>query len=462
MSDNPRKAYVVAVDMGYGHQRAVYPLRRFAASPASWNWPEEKIISANDYPGMPIFDRIRWSFTEKAYESISRLHGLPLFGPIIFELLAYVEKIADFYPRRNLSQPILPLRLLYALIRGGFGKALIDKLNERPLPLIVSFPLVAFMAEEHGYKEEIYCLCTDTDIARSWAPLRPHRSRITYLAPTVRVRERLRLYGVQHDKVIVTGFPLPETAGYDNDFDRSQADKATIGARLSRLDPQIRYRHKYGELIRLYLGNHLRLDENAVTNRDQGPSFTLMFAIGGAGAQAAIALSILESLRYEIAANNVRLFLVAGTSKTIRDRFTAAAARFNLDRSLGSSLRIIYNDDKYAYFQEFNSLLPETDILWTKPSELSFYAGLGLPVIMSPALGPQEECNRSWLHMMGAGFEEYDPRYTQEWLFDWIDSGWLAEAAMNGYINAPKQAASHIEDIVLRGERHEIEDIHFV
>ena len=50
--------------------------------------------------------------------------------------------------------------------------------------------------------------------------------------------------------------------------------------------------------------------------------------------------------------------------------------------------------------------------------------------------------------MIGAGFEQYDPRYTHEWLFDWINSGILAEAAMNGFINAPKRATEYIEKII--------------
>ena len=81
---------------------------------------------------------------------------------------------------------------------------------------------------------------------------------------------------------------------------------------------------------------------------------------------------------------------------------------------------------------------------------------------MAPALGSQEEYNQSWLHMMGAGFEQYDPRYAHEWVFDWINSGWLAEAAMNGFLNASKHGADHIEDIVLHGKRTEIADVHFV
>jgi len=104
----------------------------------------------------------------------------------------------------------------------------------------------------------------------------------------------------------------------------------------------------------------------------------------------------------------------------------------------------------------------KTDILWTKPSELSFYAGLGLPIIIAPTVGSQEEFNKEWLISIGAGVEQQDPRYVNEWLADWLDSGWLAEAAMNGFLNAPHKGAYHMEEVVLKGKRSEIEDIHLL
>jgi len=114
------------------------------------------------------------------------------------------------------------------------------------------------------------------------------------------------------------------------------------------------------------------------------------------------------------------------------------------------------------YFALFNKVLLTTDILWTKPSELSFYAGLGLPIIMAPTIGSQEDFNRTWLHAVGAGMEQEDPRYTHQWLFDWLESGWLAQAAMEGFLDAPKHGTYHIEKIVFEGKRSEIEDRHLL
>jgi len=461
MPDQDKKAYIVAVDMGYGHQRAVFPLMDISDTPASWNITKPYIITANDYPAIPHSDRFKWYCTRKTYESISRFQGFPIFGKRVFHLMSYLQRIESFYPRRDLSKPTFPVKLVYRLIKNGLGKHLVDVLNEKPLPLICSFPIPALCAEEHGYKGDIYCLCTDTDIARSWAPLHPEKSRIVYLAPTLRAKERLKLYGVKDDNIVLTGFPLPKEkpahASLKENEQEEQNKKLsdTLKTRIFKLDPSGIYHNKFEKLISLYLGPDFG------THRNDKP-LSVTFAIGGAGAQSEIALQILDSFAEKIRKGEVRLNLVAGTSKPIMKKFDRAVHELFLEPYTNGFVTILYSEDKYEYFRKFNALLTETDILWTKPSELSFYAGLGLPIVMSPPLGSQEEFNEAWLHMAGAGFEQYDPRYADEWLFDWIDSGWLAEAAMNGFLNAPKNGTERIKNLVLYGKKTEIEDVHFV
>ena len=51
---------------------------------------------------------------------------------------------------------------------------------------------------------------------------------------------------------------------------------------------------------------------------------------------------------------------------------------------------------------------------------------------------------------VGAGISQEDPRYTNEWLFDWINSGWLAEAAMSGFLEAPKYGIYNIYKVMSR------------
>ncbi|MDE2188562.1 MAG: hypothetical protein KGJ35_02425 [Patescibacteria group bacterium] len=447
------KAYIVTVDMGYGHQRAVFPLEKIATLPENWRATQQNIISANAYPDIPTIDKLLWLGTRKIYETLSRMHGFPILGKRLFHILNIVETIPSFYPRRDLHRPNGAILFAYFFIRLGFGKHLIGELNKNPRPLIVSFPLCAFMAEVHQYVGEIYCLCTDTDIARAWVPVNPAKSRIKYLAPTFRVHERLKSYGVPPENIFLTGFPVPEIS---SEKKTAYDETGTILAkRLSRLDPHHSYAKRYRGLLSLYIGQ----DHSTPSSHSR---VTIAFAVGGAGAQTEIGLHLLHSLEKQIRDGSIRLILVAGSSKRIKKIFEREVHRLQLGKLLDKDLKILFDRDKYRYFQKFNELLAETDILWTKPSELSFYVGLGVPIIMTPPLGAQEDCNRDWLLMMGAGISQYDPRYAHEWLPDWINSGRLAHAAASGFVNASRDAADRIESIVLHGVKKEIEEVGFI
>ena len=444
------EAYIVTVDMGYGHQRAVYPLKDIAACPVGWQ--DATIITANNYGGIPRSDRVRWESSRKLYEWVSRLKKIPLIGPLSFSVMDYIQRIDPFYPKRDLSRPILQLKEIYRMIREGWGKHLIDTLNQKPLPLLTSFFAIAFFAEEHGYDGDIYCLCTDTDISRAWAPLHPKDSRIKYCAPNKRVKQRLEHYGVPSAQIFVTGFPLPK----ENTGDRSlKTLKESLGSRIVNLDPNLRYQRKYSPIIEDYLGK-------GYCDTKKTHPLTITFAVGGAGAQRDIGITILESLHEYIDQGKIKLNLVAGSRNDVYVYYEERVKSLHLNFHHKGMVNIIYDAQKMEYFEKFNAALLTTDILWTKPSELSFYAGLGLPIIIAPSIGSQEDYNRAWLHSIGAGFEQEDPRYTHQWLFDWLESGWLAEAAMSGFLHAPRSGAYHIEEVVLKGKRSEIEDVHLL
>lgn len=441
-----KKAYVVAVDMGYGHQRAAYPLKDIAACQLGCPTEDINIINANSYHGIPHGDKTRWKNSRKLYETISRMKKIPLIGEKIFAALDYFQRIPDFYPRRDLSAPTMQLKSIYKWMSKGWGKHLIEQLNENPLPFVTSFFIPAFFAEYHGYKGDIYAICTDTDVSRAWVALHPKKSRIKYLVPNKRVRERLKLYGVDAKRIFVTGFPLPkENIGKD-----LAVLKKSLGKRIVNLDPQGRYQKKYARTIEQYLGK-------GYCKNPKRP-LTITFAVGGAGAQREIGVTIMHSLKKHIKQGKVRMNLVAGSRPEINRYFTSEVRKAGLKKGV----HVLFDPHKLDYFGLFNKALLETDILWTKPSELSFYAALGVPIIMAPTIGSQEVFNKQWLHSINAGFEQEDPRYTHEWLFDWLESGWLAEAAMEGFLDAPRNGAYHVEDVVLHGKRSEIEDMHLL
>ena len=92
--------------------------------------------------------------------------------------------------------------------------------------------------------------------------------------------------------------------------------------------------------------------------------------------------------------------LVCGVRKEVRDNFARGLKDLKIPASL---VPLVYAEDKDDYFEQFNQLMRVTDVLWTKPSELVFYSGLGIPIIMTEPVGSQESYNRKWLLEVQAG-----------------------------------------------------------
>ncbi|MGB0757491.1 MAG: hypothetical protein ACPGO5_03475 [Patescibacteria group bacterium] len=434
-STSTPKVYVVSVDMGYGHQRAAYPLQHLAM--------DSTIIHANNYEGIPKQDQDIWLSSRKFYEFMSRFKKLPIVGEPAWRLFDQFQKIQDFYPRRDLSRPTMQLWSTMNMIKKRqWGKHLIDMLEKDPKPLVTSFFIPAYMADHFNYSEDIYLIVCDADVSRAWAAYDPKKSRIKYLAPSKRVVERLKQYGVPKENIYYTGFPLPlENIGHKD----SEILKNDLAHRLRRLDPECKYCIKYKDMLE----KELEVDLHTIPT---GGRITLTFAVGGAGAQREIGMVIVKALRGKLLLNQVKINLIAGTHKHIAQYFHTELERFGLHKELGNSIEIVYAEDKYTYFKKFNEVIRHTDILWTKPSELSFYVGLGLPIIMAPPIGSQEFFNRRWLLTIGAAINQETPRYTDEWLFDWLKSGWFAEAAMHGYFEAAKYGTLNIEKIITHEE----------
>lgn len=440
-SNKKKQAWIVDVNMGYGHSRAAYALKDLFAG---------KVLSANDYEGIPKEDKETWKESREIYETISRMKPIPVLGDFMFEAMDRFQQIAKFYPKRDLSKPNMQLKQIYRLIiKKNLGKHLIDKLSENPIPFITTFFIPAFFADYFNYPGDIWLVTTDADISRAWAPLNPHKSRIKYLAANGRCAERLKLYGVRDENIYLTGFPLPkELVGGVN----SGILKDLLVNRICNLDPNGIFMDRYKKTLKAELG------AKRCSIKKTSHPLTLTYTVGGAGAQRALGVKILKSLKSKIGQHKIRLNLIAGVRKDAVKYYRNAVKEVGLKKELGKWVVVPEFNSRADYFAGFNELLKTTDILWTKPSELSFYTGLGIAVVMAPPIGSQEDFNRIWLQYVGGGVPQNDALYTDEWLFDWIESGGVARMAWNGYIEAPTHGTYRIEDLIL-GRKSEVEPL---
>lgn len=429
-----QEAWVISINMGYGHQRTAYALREIAV--------DQKIICANDYEGIPAKDRNFWNGSRMFYEAISRFKSFPFIGETVFKLYDKIQRIVEFYPKRDLSRASFIEKNTYKLFAKGCGEHLIKKVwplpGEKAKPFISTFFIPAFMAEYFNYPGEIYCVVCDADISRSWAPLIPQKTRIKYFAPNERTKRRLELYGVPKENIFLVGYPLPMSC--IGDKTRSLL-KESIKNRLVNLDVGKKYESNYASLIKIYLGDLPATSDHPLT---------LMFAVGGAGAQKEIGISILTNFRKEIIGNKMRIILVAGTSLKIKQYFKDEIKRLKMQKF--KNVEVLFADNFEEYFKVFNDSLNKADILWTKPSELSFYTALGLPIIIAPTIGSQEDFNKDWLLTNGFGVEQGNVDCAREWINDWLKNGQFAEMAMEGFVKEEQLSFLNIKKIVFAKE----------
>jgi hypothetical protein len=433
---NALKAWVVSVDMGYGHQRAAYPLKDIAF---------ERIITANKDKIISEKERSIWETSRKLYEAVSRIKMIPIVGPVIFGIFdAVQQRIMPFFPFKDLSRPSFAAKKLGKAIRNGFGKSLVEYTSRVNIPVITTYPIPALMYDYNNM--EVYSVITDTDINRAWVSDNPGQSKIVFFTPCKHVVIRLKQYGVPADHIVETGFPLPK----ENIGEHDEIVKKDLLSRLVNLDPSGIFFEKYKGLLteRLDLNKNQKFDTNSL-QKFRTHILTITYAIGGAGAQKEIAIDIIKSLRGEISSGKIMINIVVGVRLDLKMYFEDMIKTIGLDGCLGQSINVIFAFDKKSVFAMTNQVLRTTDILWTKPSEMSFYVALGIPIIIAPPIGDHENFNKEWLEHMGSGFMQKDPRFAKEWIYYWLQDGRLADAAIQGFMDAPRRGTYNIEKYLL-------------
>ena len=170
----------------------------------------------------------------------------------------------------------------------------------------------------------------------------------------------------------------------------------------------------------------------------------LCFAVGGAGIQAELADDLLLSLKDWVRQSRLEVTLVAGLRSGVAERFRRSVERAGLDAWLDDRVKILVARDFDDYYFRFNAALAGTDLLWTKPSELSFYGALGIPLILTRPVGTHERFNRRWLRRLGVGLKQEKRRHARGWLGEWLADGTLAGAAWSGFVRMPKEGTYRI------------------
>ena len=425
------RAWVVTADMGLGHQRAAHALAYLA---------EGGILTAGAGDVTDEHETRIWHRLRSSYEFVSRAKNVPIVGGALFGAMDWFLRIPPFYPLRDLSYPSNNNYLVDRLIRQGLGKALLAKVRSRDLPMISTFYAPSLIADEAGLGRN-YCVICDADLNRVWVASNARESGVRYFAPCGRAMRRLRQYGVPDERIFITGFPLPRENIGGPEMPTLKRD---LLERLGRLDPKGRFTSVFGATVAELLGEKPRPSGGAAR-------VTVMFAVGGAGAQIEIGKMLAQSLMPGILDGRFRLILMAGVSRHVEQAFSECLTHIGLEPGRNEGVSIVCEDHKPDYFDRFFTLLRETDILWTKPSELSFYSALGIPIVMAPSIGAQEGKNLKWLTDKGCALPQYTPSLALEWLSDMLDDGVLAEKAFNGFIKNRKLGVYKIEEVLRTG-----------
>jgi hypothetical protein len=414
---DPPIPVVASVEMGYGHLRAAHALAGELGT---------EILHV-DRPPLVAAEELRlWRASRRFYEITSRASQIPIVGAPLRSLLESVTDIPHLHPQRDLSSPNLQVRSLHRLIEKGLGRGLADHLRATGASLLATFFAPAISSDFHGC-EKVFCVVTDVDINRAWVPISPGRSRIVYLTPSYRAVHRLRAYGVSRDCIEYTGFPLPPELLGGPDL---PVLRRNLAGRLVRLDRKRVFRDQTRGEIHHFLGG---LPED-----QEGKSPLLTYTVGGAGAQAELARPLLRGLRELIEEDRLRLCLSAGVRGEIAAKFHEWVREAGLQDRLGRGIEIFRAPTLDDYFPRFNALLAETDVLWTKPSEMTFFSALGLPLILSWPVGVHERYNRRWAIENGPGLKQRDPAHASYWMREWLNDGTLAGAAWTGFVRMPK------------------------
>ena len=411
---------VVAVEMGYGHLRAANTIAE---------WLGTEVIRLDLPPLAGWSETALWFGIRKFYNGLSQACDWPVAGAAAQSILEKITEIRPLHNHRSGEPPTLLAQLADGLSASIIGRKF--RAASAGKSIVATYPAAA-MAAVYAPGAHVFCLATDTDVNRAWAPARAKDVCIEYLAPVDRVVDRLRSFGVPEKRIHLTGFPLPTKL--------IGQTEAALARRLHRLDPERAFCSRTNKAQSTLIRDFLQCSSME--------PIVMSIAIGGAGGQLWHVSKILKSIRKRIMAGKLNLNLIAGTRADVAERLRHLVETTGLPLENNHGVNILYAAELKEYFRLFDDCLAGTDVLWTKPSELVFYAALGLPMLLAPPLGGQEHANRHWLLSNDAALDAGNPILLEQRLDDLLSSGALCRVAWNGYSRLDRDGFDRIYNVL--------------
>jgi len=118
-SDLKEKFWLVSADMGYGHQRTIYPLKALSRGGS--------ILNSNISPEASPKERRLWKEMQKTYEFMSRAEKLPVIGSILSKILDSLLFIPNYYPFKDRSNSTIQVKYLKLSIRKGLCDGVLER-----------------------------------------------------------------------------------------------------------------------------------------------------------------------------------------------------------------------------------------------------------------------------------------------------------------------------------------------
>ena len=406
--------YITTVLMGYGHLRAADNV----AGPG-----RGRLVRADQPPFANLADVLVWKSSQDLYHVVSRTVETRL--RFLFRVLERIEDIPDDSKRASMEYSML----MRFLVRTGVGRGLrrlaspstslmaspsdIEPGGRVCPPRLHTFFLPGLACVYNRFPGKNYQLLCDADFHRVWAPIKPNDGDVTYLVPTAAGADRLMSYGVAHERIVVTGFPLPIANTGGKDLEVLQSD---LRARLERLSPQ------------------------------SDSPLRLVFALSGAGCYLNLLKTLIRELLPELRSGKLTLSIAAGDNHKAKAGIESQLAALNARP--GDGVTILHSPDVLEAFALFNRALRESDLLITKPGELVFYAALGIPQVLLPPVGKHEFKNRAYLIENHAALDLPGANSAGGWLLTQRANGVWRRAAESAFARLPKLGTFAINDAV--------------